>query len=273
MNGSPKRGLLAAYGRLLGPLIRILIRNGVSFGEFAEVAKQAYVEVAAKEFRVGASNSSITRIAVLTGVEAEEAKQIRVAQERAADEKQSSSLNQIVAVLSGWHTDSEFTGPYGVPLELRLDSPDGRDFSLLCARYCPGIDPTAFMNELIRVGVAQQTSDGWFKAITRAYLPRSEFMHSMEHLTEAAENIVRTIDHNLTEPDVEKRLLERQVYADDGILPEDLPRFRKFIKKRSQLFLEEIDNWLSQLDRPKEEDKRIDTGVGVYHFLQKPDKQ
>ncbi|MEE4184384.1 MAG: DUF6502 family protein, partial [Gammaproteobacteria bacterium] len=72
MDESPKRGLLAAYGRLLRPLIRILIRNGVSFAEFADVAKQAYVEVAERDFAI--RNVPITdyRISALTGLRREE---------------------------------------------------------------------------------------------------------------------------------------------------------------------------------------------------------
>jgi hypothetical protein len=274
MDESPKRGLLAAYARLLGPLIRILIRNGVSFGEFSEVARQAYVEVASRDFKVGEAKPSQSRLAILTGLASDEAEQIRHDQELAASEHLSSTLNQVVHMLTGWHTDSEFTGPYGVPLELRIDGPEGKDFKELCKRYCPDADPSVLLKELLRVGVVKEISEGWFKAVTRAYLLEGEVPHSMEHLTEAVENIVTTMDHNITESNPDKRLLERQVYADDGIHPEDLPRFRRFIKKRSQLFLDEIDNWLSQLDRPNSmgKSKTINTGVGVYHFIKYEDK-
>ena len=270
MDESPKRGLLAAYRRLLGPLIRILIRNGVSYGEFSHAAKEAYVEVASKDFRVKRAGLSTARLAILTGLSIEEADKIRSDQELAANASLTSTLNNVVHILAGWHTDSDFTGPYGMPLELRLQDPIERDFSELAERYCPNIDPNALLRELIRVEVVKETSEGWFKAVTRAYLPEGEVPHSLEHLTAAVESIVTTMDHNLTEAVSDKRLLERQVYADDGIQPEDLPRFRRFIKRRSQLFLEEIDNWLSQLDRPSEKQraKAINTGVGVYHFIE-----
>ena len=67
MDESPKRGLLAAYGRLLGPLVRILIRNGVSFNEFAEVAKETYVEVASKDFRLEGQEVNEERISCASG--------------------------------------------------------------------------------------------------------------------------------------------------------------------------------------------------------------
>ncbi|MCP4275543.1 MAG: hypothetical protein GY886_08660 [Gammaproteobacteria bacterium] len=274
MEESPKRGLLAAYARLLGPLIRILIRNGVSFSEFSEVARQAYVEVASRDFKVGEAKASQSRLAILTGLTKEEVEHIRHEQELAASERLNSTLNQVVHILAGWHTDSEFTGPYGVPLELRIDDQHGKSFKLLCERYCPDADASALLKELLRVGVVRETSEGWFKAVTRTYLLEGDVTHGMEHLTEAVENIVTTMDHNITESNPDKRLLERQVYADDGIHPEDLPRFRRFIKKHSQVYLDQIDNWLSQLDRPnsKSKSKTINTGIGVYHFIKHEDK-
>ena len=72
---------------------------------------------------------------------------------------------------------------------------------------------------------------------------------------------------------VESKLFERVVEADDGIRPEDLPRFKQFVRDRAQLLLEEIDNWLSQLDAPKKgnESASINTGLGIYHYVEKKD--
>ena len=77
MDESPKRGLLASYGRLLGPLIRILIRNGVSFDEFSAIAKKTYLEVASKEFRVKESTPSLIRLTALTGLDEEEISRLK----------------------------------------------------------------------------------------------------------------------------------------------------------------------------------------------------
>ena len=49
MPQSVKENLLAAFGYLLKPLVRLAVKNGVSFPEFCEALKQAYVDVAAKQ--------------------------------------------------------------------------------------------------------------------------------------------------------------------------------------------------------------------------------
>ena len=47
-----KLRLLAAFRYLLVPLVRILLRNGISFNEISEVLKGAYTRVAATDFAV-----------------------------------------------------------------------------------------------------------------------------------------------------------------------------------------------------------------------------
>ena len=88
MEESPKRGLLAAYGRLLGPLVRILIRNGVTFEEFSNTAKQSYVEVANQYHKVGEEEPADDKLAVLTGLKAQEIIEIKSHLKASSDQDQ-----------------------------------------------------------------------------------------------------------------------------------------------------------------------------------------
>ena len=269
MDESPKRGLLAAYGRLLRPLIRILIRNGVSFSEFAEVAKGAYVEVAEKDFSVPNKKITQTRISALTGLERREVArlvQIQIALEEA---RKGSNLNRIVAILTGWHTDVDYTGPYGVPMELRLSDNSGNDFSKLAYRHAgETVAPKVLLDEMVRAGVAVETEPGWFKVISRYYIAQGGAPAGLEHLSRTLQDLVTTIEHNLLETDTSKKMFERHVYTEEGIRPEDLPHFEAFTREKAKLLLEEIDNWLSQLDKPDTAaDERISTGLGIFHYI------
>jgi hypothetical protein len=60
--------LLAAYRKLMQPLVRILIRHGVSFGELSEVLKNVFVEVAGRDFALPDRKPSQSRVAILTGL-------------------------------------------------------------------------------------------------------------------------------------------------------------------------------------------------------------
>ena len=68
MTDSLRLGLLAAYRKLMQPLVRVLIRNGVSFGELSEVLKNVFVEVAARDFQIEDRKISRSRVAIITGL-------------------------------------------------------------------------------------------------------------------------------------------------------------------------------------------------------------
>ena len=279
MNESPKRGLLAAYRRLLGPLIRILIRNGISFSEFSQVAKEAYVEVATKDFRVKSGTISSSRIAVLAGLSLETVEKEKKELEK---ETRDSNLDAIADVLFGWHTDSDFVGPYGMPLELQLSqlehtnlsSENSIDFRELVRRHVGNTDPIPLLKELLDIGAVIETEKGWFKALIRYYMPEAMAPQGLEFLASSVENFVTTLDHNLNEKDPKNKLFERTVYTDEGISPDDLLRFKTFSGKKSQLLLEEIDNWISQLETPNESaQSNLKTGFGIYHYIHDESKK
>jgi len=267
MESELKQGLLAAYRRLMKPLIRILIRNGVAYGEFAEVAKEVYIDVASNDFKVAHRKMSQARIAILTGLTRKEVARLLSGDKKNGEELQS-NRNRVTRVLTAWHTDPDFTGPYGLPLELQFEGKDDtHDFRELVKRASGDMAPRAMLDELLRIGVAKETEEGWFKVLTRTYVPEGIAPDSLERMARVIANFISTIDHNIA-ADEEGRL-ERQVYADHGVRPEDFPRLRAYLIDRSQVLLEEIDNWLSQLDRPNPKDeKTIFTGLGVYHYIE-----
>lgn len=268
MESDLKQGLLAAYRRLMRPLVRILIRNGVAYGEFAEVAKEVYIDVAASDFKVPHRKMSQARIAILTGLTRKEVARL-VTGKNKKEHDLISNHNRVTRVLTGWHTDAEYTGPYGLPLELQFESSENQpDFSRLVNRYSGDMAPRAMLDELLRIGVVTETESSWFKVLTRTYTPTIDNPDSLERLANVVYNFISTVDRNISEKDARKRNFERYVFADNGIRKEDLPRFNAYIKSRAQLLLEEIDNWLSQLDPPDpKKQNQVRTGLGIYHYI------
>ena len=58
MNEKQLKQLVAAVIKLLLPLARILLRNGVSFSTFSDHAKWVYIDIAAKEFGIAGRKQS-----------------------------------------------------------------------------------------------------------------------------------------------------------------------------------------------------------------------
>jgi Family of unknown function (DUF6502) len=273
MSDPVKTGLLAAYSKLLRPLIRILLRHGVTYAELSEVVKTVYVATAAHEFRVPGKKMSKARIAIVTGLTRKEVQRISE-----IDNKENAglktNLSRIGRVLSGWHTDPDFTGPYGMPLELRYDSdiPADATFVRLVQRYSGDMTPRAMLDELLRVGAVVETDQNWFKVVRREYVPHTLAPDFLERVGRGVHNFVHTIEMNMQKVGPGKGRFERTVRPDSGLRVQDLPLFDQYVRQKSQALLEDIDNWLTKLEKPNKNDKTIQTGVGIYHFVVEDDE-
>lgn len=254
------------------PLVRILIRNGVSYGEFAELIKTLFVEVAKRDFVIPNRKLSQSRVAILTGLSRKEvAKQLSII--AAGGIVAHSNLNRVNRVLTGWHVDPDFTGPYGLPVELPFEA-DGDDlsFALLVRRYSGDMAPRAMLDELLRVGAVEKVVDGSYKALSRAYVPENLHPDGLERLGEVVRNFINTVEFNMEKTAQGAGRFERVVFADDGLRAELLPAFDKLLRVKCQQLLVELDNWLSTQEptRPSSGKvlPRVKTGVGIYHYTE-----
>lgn len=270
MGESIKLTLLRAFRVLLGPLIRILLRQGISYAEFSEIAKAVYVEVALKDFKVAGRKATRTRVAVITGLTRKEVK--RVIDEAVKDQYEpKSKFSRLGRVLVGWHTDTDFTGPYGLPLELQYEtnSPGEPTFAELVKRHSGDMSPRSILDELIRVGAARETDAGWYRVLRREYITDAQGTDTFERTGFIVRNFINTVDFNMMKLAPGKGRFERHVFPADGLRAEDMPKFDAFLRERCQTLLEELDNWLAKLPIPdaKKGDVVIHTGVGVYHYM------
>lgn len=271
MTHSVRHGLLSAYRVLMKPLIRILVRHGVSYNEFNEVLKNIFVEVAEHDFGIAGRKSSQSRIAILTGLTRKEVAKRKAILQGDVEVEDVSNLNRVTRVLLGWHTDADYTGPYGIPLELPFDSTDGVNFSALVRRYSGDMAARAMLDELLRVSAVERAAAGAFKVLTRAYVPESLHADALERLGGVISSFVATVEFNMEKSAPGAGRFERVVFADNGLRAELLPSFDRLLRKKGQQLLVELDNWLSAQEPSTVGDNRsannIKTGVGIYHFI------
>ena len=67
----------AAIKRLLYPLVRVLLRQGMPYGAFSDLAKRVYVDVAMQEFGIPGRKQSISRVSIMTGLTRKEVRRIQ----------------------------------------------------------------------------------------------------------------------------------------------------------------------------------------------------
>jgi hypothetical protein len=260
------QGLLAAIRKLLRPLVRILLRNHISFGAFSDLAKQVYVEVAIEEFGLPERKQSVSRVSILTGLSRKEVARVR--QLPAPDDaKAVGRYNRAARVVTGWIRDAAFSDGHGNPTDLPVEG-SGASFATLVRRFSGDVPVRAVLDELLRNGLVERLADGKLRLLNRAYVPRAEETEKLSILGTDVSDLVHTIDHNLCNGQAEA-LFQRKVAYDN--LPVDvLPQLRALTRERAQAFLEDMDRWLSQHDRdvnPSVQGTgRKRGGIGIYYF-------
>ncbi|HEX7047324.1 MAG TPA: DUF6502 family protein [Gammaproteobacteria bacterium] len=161
-NGAMRRTLLLFAETVLRPIVRILLRYGLSYPEFNQVARKLYVDVAMKEteFRsVRHKRQYKSRVACLTGLSRKEVLRL-VDASRPSDDSELRSSNRAARVLEGWITDSRYHTASGEPLTLPFRAAEGqRSFSELVQAYSGDIPPRAVLDELKRVGSCAAMDD------------------------------------------------------------------------------------------------------------------
>ena len=268
--------LREAYRRLLNPLVRTLIRNGVSASETIGLLKHVFVEAAAsKEFELSGKPNSDTRIAILTGLTKTEVEKLR---RQTKVESFETGSNEIRRLLAAWNQDSDFTGPYGVPKMISFEARPGDTqptFTELVKRHCRDTSPHEMLDELKRVGLIEIDSDGLIRSTGRAYIPSKMDPAALERYGLMVGRLADTLDFNNS---VERPALgrfERDVTTDIGLTEEQARRFNVYLRTKCQELLVVIDNWLAaeegRLTAQGEaarwpSNKKIRTGIGIFHY-------
>jgi hypothetical protein len=266
MTSTPRELLASAVARILRPLIRILLRNGISYGTFADMAKREFVDLAAREFSVTGRKQTVSRIAVLTGLTRKEVK--RLSESGAAEDRAAADRYQRAArVVAGWRRDHDFLDRRGAPAVLPITGTEN-SFQELVRRYSGDIPYRAVLDQLIADGSAAPVDGQRIRLTGRAYVPSRDATMKLHILGVDTAFLIDTIGHNIDASPAEARFQRKVMY--DNLPDEALERFRRLSSRASQRLLETLDDWLSRHDRDSSPDAagtgRNVAGIGVYYF-------
>ena len=250
---------------ILTPLLRICFRKGMAYGEFSQVLKRAYIDVAEQELLSHGEKATTSRIAVATGLTRKDVGQLR--KEPSLKSEASQRYNRISRVLSGWINDEAFNDASGHPKTLsRSDAEDS--FDKLVERYSGDMVARAVLEELLRVGAVEKTADNEIRLLEDTFLTGDDEEEGLAILGTDAALLIDTINHNLRQ-DPDNRRFQRKVSYDN--LPEEcIPEFKKMAAEESYQLLLKLNKWLSEHDRDSNPDVegtgRVRSGVGIYYF-------
>ncbi len=252
-----------ACRRLLRPIAAMMLKCGMTWKEFSDLSKSVFVESATRYYGIRGRPTNVSRVSILTGISRKEVKRQRdlLASERPIPAEKTTDATRL---LSGWHQDPDYIDGDTKPRRLTEKGP-APSFEALWSRYGGDIPITTMLKELVKTRAVERLSDGRLRAISRYYQPA---IHDDENLRFAVSRIVElteTMNNNVF-PDG-SNVPRFGGYADnDRIAPETVPKFRKFLDRRGQEFLEEIDDWLAEHAAAVSTTTtdRVRIGIGLY---------
>ena len=261
MGKQQQQVIFSAVRRLLRPLVRILIRNGVAYGALAELIRKVYVDVAYEEFSPEGKKQTVSRVSGLTGLTRKEVK--RLLETELIDSTASQQrYNRAVRVIGGWVKDKRFQDGRGKPMDLPVEGAR-KSFAQLVKGYSGDIPHRAMLNMLEEAGSVKLVK-GKVRLVRQAYVPGGDAIEKIRILGTDAGELISTIDHNLVaEP--EDLLFQRKV-SYDNINPDSMLKLKKVSFKKAQTLLEQLDRQYAgnELDEDGGRGKTISMGIYFY---------
>ncbi len=259
MSKSVKNAMLLACQHLLLPVVRLLLHAGVTYREFAEISKRAYVEVASEEFGLQGRKTNISRVAILTGIGRKEVRRLRT--EIVADQDPfSSTMNPATRVMSAWHQEPGYQDGGGRPRAL-----PGAELEALIEAHSGDIPASAILKELQRVAAVEQLADGTYQARARSFIPGKLNPDSVRMLGAHVHDLGATIAANLLNTSNPRF---QRVVSNENLDGRTLSRFHRLISQKGETMLESLDDWLTAnaADTATASGKRHRAGIGIYFF-------
>lgn len=270
MSASTKEAVLNVFAALVRPLMRVAFEYGITASEIAGVVRRAYIQSLESRLLEQRRPSTDARLAVVSGLARSEVIALREALRAGAPHSRAgASLDQITSLLTVWHTHPNFSGAYGLAVDLDLvpipDSPR-RGFHELVEIACPAADKDALLDELVAAGSVEVIDGSTVRCLSRAYVPRGADVTRIERMGRFLGVVTGNFVHNLLRNDSEPAYFERAVVSDEKLTSRGRDQFLSIAGERGQELLAELDTFLTGLASSESAATGKRYGVGIYFF-------
>ena len=243
---------------LLRPIVRFLLRQGVQWKDFAELAKEVYVEIARAEYGIEGRPTNNSRVSILTGLSRREVGRVRDVLLDVTSHEEERQGSRLARILTGWHTDPDYLSTDGAPRDL-----DPEAFDDLLNRYAGDIPHTAVRKEMLTHRLIEELNGDELRVLQRDFVYSSFDPEIVRQMGIALHDHAGTLDHNLNEQRASARRFEG--IADNAAIPAAaVDEFEQFVEDHGMAFLEAVDAWLAEHQTNEHDAKTVRLGAGAY---------
>lgn len=254
--------LVAATATILRPLIRVLLRYGVGFSVFSDLAKRIYIDVAEVDFPLPGKKQTASRISTMTGLSRKEVARVqRIATK--LPEQEFLQLNRASRVVAAWIHDKRYCDSKSNPLEIAYDEGQSISFVNLAKQYAGDVTARTIADELLHLGMLTTTAQGKLKLNAKSSHPGREQLHRLARMGEDVADLIRTLDYNAENPN--RTHVQRCVSFHD-VDEECLEQVHALLIPQAQRSFEHVQSTLQGHIRRAKSGKKYRIGFGMYYF-------
>jgi Family of unknown function (DUF6502) len=193
---------------LIKPLIRLMLKHGITYTTFTAALKKCFVETAINELSEKQKASTDSAVSLLSGIHRRDIRNIT----RLADSAPTPLRKPISAsaqLVAKWMSDPDFLDVKDRPLTLPRTG-NVISFDSLAARISTDVRPRALLDDLLRLGLAQETEDS-VALIVHGFIPKTGFIELSEQMQNNLHDHIAAACANIGD---DKGFLEQAIYVD-----------------------------------------------------------
>lgn len=229
--------------RLIRPLAQLMMAQGMTYRDFADIGKTAFLEEAQSLLSKQEAKPTISHISLISGLHRKEVSQFvgenpEAPIKRIVTDKNSGS--SYAGVIAEWISNPVFAGTDGKPAVLPYSaSGTTPSFSMLVEKISKDVRPNVFLSEMQRLGLIDISGDKNETIALQmdAFVPKDNFEEKIglfehnigDHLKAAVSNM-----GNDAPP-----FFERSAFH-NRLSPQDVELLRQFINKDGMDFLKTV---------------------------------
>jgi hypothetical protein len=221
---------LDAALRVMAPMVKLLLNEGVTYTRFTNALKKSFLEAAPSVLESSGSKVNDSSLSTLTGIHRKDVREWRTVGEPLPQAK---SFSAVMAVFTRWANDPEFCDKKGHPKILdRLGSTG--TFESLASKVTNDVRPLALLQEMIRLGVASKVTDDdnaetdKVRLCMEALVPKQGSAELLQLFSDNVGDHLAAAVHNLSRG--ADPMLEQSIYA-DNLRPESVAEINALSRK------------------------------------------
>jgi hypothetical protein len=261
---SPDEAVIGTVSRLLAPLARLCLANGVTFAAVEEMLKRAFVQEANNLHPGAPSHGTVSRISTATGIRRREVTRLIQSESPVLPAKPPHATQ----VFARWTTDPALQDQDGAPCPLKRQG-TVPSFETLAQSVTRDVHPRSMLDELIRLGLASYDEANDSVMLTRTeFVPDADARQMLDFLGDNVGDHLDAAVANVLKDGCQH--FEQAVFADE-LSVESIETLRPLVSAQWQALRDALVPTLTELieadaraGRPQNQRVRI----GLYSFTE-----